>query len=215
MGQGNNISIVGAFQIDVAPEITTNPLENSIEALPSLAEFPDHATSDVVSIIGSLPYAYITAMLRRRFYARRFKFGMWPSVFVQNVEVFPASTSEEAQIAIRVDYKGHGLRGSLYAWGKPLYNQLQETISIPDLQFTPDTNGLVSRMIRPVFRRPSFVAALRSKAQADLAKQLDVVGAMFPAARHDVGAGVVLQGQADDLRLESVFCRQKELARDF
>jgi hypothetical protein len=118
--------------------------------------------------------------------------------------VFPASGEGRPKLAVRLDYRGF-FKGSLYAWGTPVYDGATQRISVPDLEVTPSTNGLLSRLVRPMFRQPKFLRTLRNKATFDVSKQISKLNAAIVGTYvRNVGNGVSVIGHLHRVRVRAI-----------
>jgi hypothetical protein len=203
-GRGNRLLIKSGLQIVVSSEITSDASTTALVPLPRLIAPSEARNPHRVVAEATLRYAYVSELLRKRLIGRRFRYRLLLPVTVTNVTVFPVSDEGRPKLAVRFDYRGF-FRGSLYAWGMPVYDEATERISVPDLEFTPGTNGLLSRLVRPMFRKPKFLRTLRNRANFEVSEQISKLNAAAVGTYvGNVGNGVSVIGHLHHVRVRAI-----------
>jgi hypothetical protein len=203
-GRGDRLAITTGLQIVVSSEITSDASTTALAPLPRLIARSGALDPHRVVAEATLRYTYVSELLRTRLVGRRFRYRFLPPVTVTNVTVFPASGEGRPKLAVRLDYRGF-FKGSLYAWGTPVYDGATQRISVPDLEVTPSTNGLLSRLVRPMFRQPKFLRTLRNKATFDVSKQISKLNAAIVGTYvRNVGNGVSVIGHLHRVRVRAI-----------
>lgn len=201
-GRGNRLIIKSGLQIVVSPEITSDASTTDLVPLPRLIARSGARNPHRVLAEATLRYTYASELLRKRLIGRRFRYRFLPPVTVTNVTVFPVSDEGRPKLAVRVDYRGF-FKGSLYAWGSPVYDGATERISVPDLEFTPGTNGLLSRLVRPMFQQSKFLRTLRNEATFEVSKQISKLNAVRTYVGN-FGEVVSVVGHLHHVRVRSI-----------
>jgi hypothetical protein len=203
-GRGNRLAITSGLQIVVSPEITSDASTTALTALSRLIARSGTFNPHRVVAEATARYTYASDLLRKRLVGQRFQYRFLPPVTVTNVTVFPVSDEGRPKLAVRLDYRGF-FSGSLYAWGTPAYDAATQRISVPDLEFTPGTNGFLSRLVRPLFRQRTFLRTLRNKATFDVSKQISKLNAaMVGTYVRNVGNGVFVVGHLRRVRVQAM-----------
>jgi hypothetical protein len=203
-GRGSRLVIKSGLQIVVAPEITNDASTTALVPLPRVTVRSGAINPHRVVVEATLRYTDASELLRKRLIGRRFRYRFLPPVTVTNVTVFPVSDEGRPKLAVRFDYRGL-FKGSLYAWGTPLYDGATERISVPDLEFTPGTNGLLSQPVRPMFRQSKFLRTLRNTATFDVREQISKLNAVALGTYvRNVGNGISARGHFHHVRVRAI-----------
>lgn len=105
-------------------------------------------------------------------------------------------------LALRV---AGGINGTLYAAGKPVFDEANRTLRFVDLDFTVDTKNVLVRSINR-FWHDALLDRLTSEALIDLSEPLKMLeGRLNAALTRDLAPGARLDGAITTMRPQSIY----------
>jgi len=152
-GRSNDPVLQLTLGVDVTPRITLGPEPTvSTSRLPPFEPFPqpDSVSTDgpsSITVSGRFDYASLSPLVRDRLRTKDLDL-LGQSAQIQSVQL---SGLGNGRAVAELELRG-GVRGTAVAVGTPMYDAEQNTVTVPDLDFTIETRDLSTRVTTWFFR---------------------------------------------------------------
>jgi hypothetical protein len=181
------------------PEITTIAEPLKIKPLPSLSDIKQQDGFDIQMQFNS-GYDSLNAILNKQLSGYKIELG-------KNTILFDSVSVQGAQgkkLNLKVKFSGDK-KGTLYLVGSPVFDQMSQIISFPDLEFDLESKNLLLKSAKWMFSY-KITDVIREKAVVDLKPHLEEARkALSKELNTEITKGVFLKGKTDKIEVAGIY----------